>query len=625
MSSARRIVRRILPDRALGFARRLRGGGSTPPPPAPFTAFNLAAVIARGGEFAGSLRLRPGAEERERTLAGEVETARFVDHIDHQPPPADLVFVGVCNDKYAPGLEALLLSLHRVYPGLRNRFIVFHDAGLSELSMHRLREVHPAVEFARRDPAHYAVAMGDAYNHKRVGLLGYLTLEALTMADPSWVVILDTDLLILGDISPLWRGGRPKAVPDIGVRPYALRAQSTGQLVINSGVISLPRSERGPEATARMDRVLASLATHTDPLLDQFADQRFWNVYLAERDLELLPQNFNTNKALYAGPYERDEAGSTSILHITGPKPWFDFIDRSLLADDDLSRLRTARKRQKGPYVLWDQLYRSEMLRSRLGAFRAQESAALEDERGRAAGRPVVLIGNGPSLARTDMSAFDGYEKVVFNWFVRHEDFDTIRPEHLVLPSHMLFGGWHTPTPKLPADFLAALTAHEHRPTLWISHYFKPYIETVPELAGYTIRYYFFEKPFKRRLEMTGWAPLDLTAPLVDSNTGVLTAGVAMALHFGASHIVLVGCDSNYSSASGSYFYAAAEHSSLTTREDQLLRTWEAGGTGEYGYGVVGALLAERGVPFLDATVGGSLTVVPKATLDEARSIGAAG
>ncbi|MDN4484316.1 hypothetical protein [Demequina lignilytica] len=627
MTSIRKLVKRAVPPSVVRAAREIlpaRAARTVERRPAAYSALALQAVVDHGDGFPGSMKLRPNVDERAVTLAGGAEVPRFIDHVDYERPPEDLVFVAVCNDKYAPGLEALLLSLQRVYPGIDNAFIVFHDEGLSSLSMHRIRQIYPAVRFELRDPSQYEVELGDAYNHRRVGLLGYLTLEALTMAEPSWVVILDTDLLVLGDISPLWQGTTAKAVPDAGVRPYALRSSTTGRSVINSGVISLPASERGPEAAARMDKVLRELAHHSDPLLNRFADQRFWNIYLAGRELELLPQNFNMNKVLYTDTFAGSEAGTPSILHMTGPKPWFDFILHELTTREDRRRLRKERGQHQTAFTLWNQLYHQGILKARVDAFRAEVGPQLDAEKGRADGRPVVLIGNGPSLTHTDMSAFDGYEKVAFNWFVRHEDFDVIRPDHLVLPSHMLFGGWHTPDPHLPQDFIDALTSHEHKPVLWISYYFKPYIDTIAELADFDIRYFLFEKPFKRRMEKMGWAPLDLYSPLVDTNTGVLTAGVPMALHFGATDIVIVGCDSNYSSASGSYFYEASQHSSATTREDTLLKTWTTDGPGQFGYRVTRNLLHERGVGFSDATVGGALTVLPKVTLDEVRAIASA-
>ncbi|WP_062317159.1 hypothetical protein [Demequina maris] len=591
------------------------------PKAAPFSAIEVERVRAAGGPFPGSIRQSDNPEDLEALLAGRYAYAHLADDFDPVPPPADLVFAAVCNDKYAPGLEALLLSLQRQYPGLDNRFLIFHDQGLSAFTRTRLAALYPRLEFLDRDPEAYDVAMSDHYNHRKIGHLGYLTLEALTLEDPSWIVVLDTDLLILGDISALWRGTRIKAVPDIGHRPYAIDADVTGRPVINSGVLSLPRAERGPEARERMERILATIDATTDPALDRFADQKFWNLYLAERDVELLPQTYNMNKMLLEWDYP-EEVGAVRILHLTGPKPWYGFLSDDLLEGEDRQRYRRGLNRFKMSFSLWTQSYVSAIMAARTRQFRAEEGAALEALRGSAAGRPVVLIGNGPSLRETDMSAFAGYESVVFNWFVNHDDFDTIRPDHLVLPSHMLFGGWHTTTPELPREFLDALTRHTHRPTLWTSFYFKPYLETLEELRGYEIRYFLFEKPFKRRIAKTGWAPLDLTSALVDSNTGVLTAGVPMALHMGASAIVLVGCDSNYESAAGSYFYESDQHASKTTRPADLIATWQEDGAGPFGYSVVRRELDRRGVPFLDATVGGRLDMLDRISIDEARALG---
>ena len=590
------------------------------PKPASFSAREVERLRRHGGAFPGAVRQTDHPEDLEALLAGSYDYAHLIDDPDAEAPPEDLVFAAVCNDKYAPGLEALVLSLRRQYPGLTNRFLVFHDQSLSEFSRDRLSSVYPGFEFVRRDPDDYAVTLGDHYNHLRVGHLGYLTLEVLTIEEPSWIVVLDADLLVLGDISALWRGSGIKAVPDIGHRPYAIRAEATGTTVINSGVMSFPRDERGPEARGRMERVLAALDDVDDPTLSRFADQKFWNVYLAERDVELLPQNYNMNKMLLELDYP-EEIGAVRILHLTGPKPWYGFVSEDLLVGDDRSRYKRARRRYQRSFALWDQSYLSAITAARIRRFRSDEGDALAAMQGLAQGRPAVLIGNGPSLSATDLTAFDGYEKIAFNWFVNHEDFDTIRPDHLVLPSHMLFGGWHTPDPQLPADFLDALTDHRHRPVIWTSYYFKPYVEAEPRLRGYEIRYFLFEKPFKRRIAKTGWAPLDLRAPLVDSNTGVLTAGVPMALHFGASHIVLVGCDSNYESAAGSYFYSAELHASKTTRPDDLVATWSDDGPGFLGYEVVRRELDARGVPFLDATLDGRLSMLEKVSLDEARDL----
>ena len=125
---------------------------------------------------------------------------------------------------------------------------------------------------------------------------------------------------------------------------------------------------------------------------------------------------------------------------------------------------------------------------------------------------------------------------------------------------------------------LEALLAHEHKPHLWVSYFFKPYFDQIPELAAYEKSYFFFEKPLKRRVSQYGKVELDLYQPAIDCNTGVLTAGIPIAVHMGCKNVVLTGCDSNYSFTAGSYFYAADKHASKTTAKGTLLKTWTSGG-----------------------------------------------
>jgi hypothetical protein len=587
---------------------------------ASYSALELDELIAHKGSANTTMRLPGNPLAAQAIREGRIEKVRFANHTGYEAPGPGVVFAAVCNDKYAPGLEALVLSLQQVYPGMTNRFVVYHDDSLSAFSRARLLDLYAHFEFVVGDPDAYTVTMGDAYNHQRVGHLGYLTLAAIGIEDADHVVILDSDLLVLGDISPLWGSDLPKAVPDIGQRPYAVVCRATGRVVINSGVLSLPRNERGPDAVARAQALLTRIDRETDPDLAGFADQKFWNLFFAGRELELLPQNFNTVKTLLETTHP-DEIGTVQVLHVTGPKPWYAFVSGQLITPDDKARSRSAPKTFARTFALWNQSYLANLQRARLGDFRENELPRIRALAAATPDRPTVLIGNGPSLADTDMTAFEGYTKVVFNWFVNHDDFDDIKPDHLVLASHMLFGGWHTPTPKLPDEYLSALTSHVHRPRLWIAEYFRHYVETLDELAGYEISYFFFEKPFKRPIAHAGVVSLDLGSPLVDSHTGVLTVGVPLALALGSKDAVLVGCDSNYGSARGSYFYNSEDHASPTTNEASLLSTWSEGGEAFYAYRVVAAEAARQGLMISDATIDGRLDMLPRLTLDAARAL----
>jgi hypothetical protein len=543
----------------------------------------------------------------------------FAPATDVSPPPTEVVFVSVCNDKYAPGLEALILSLHRVYPGFSNRYLVYHDGSLSPLSRQRLAGLHSGFEFNKRDPSSYPVALGSFENHQRIGLLGYLSLEALKLREPPYVVILDTDLLVLGDISALWQGDRIRAVPDIGARPFGVVSSVTKLPVINSGVLSLPRSARDLDAWPRASRILETLHQHPDRDIERFADQRFWNIFAAERGVDLLPQNYNAIKTLVTH-YFPDQLALVSVLHLTGPKPWYSFINRELLGKNEMLSYQYAASRFPGAFALWDSIYKPDLLLVRLAAFNQDCGADLFATANRLGNKPVALIGNGPSINETDLNAFAGYEKIVFNWFINHDQFDTVCPDHLVIASHMIFGGWGTTRPELPTAFLDTLTRHSHKPRLWFSYYFRPYVESLPQLEGYKKSYFFLEKPFKQFIARSGIPQFDLHQPLVDCNTGVLTAGVPLAVHIGARTIVLAGCDANYRSTAGSYFYNAEKHQSRTTSPHTLLHTWGAGGKGQFGYSVTQRALAERGIGFFDATINGHISDMPQLTLEQVKT-----
>ena len=568
-----------------------------------------------------NLGIRLSDDEAESIHRHGIVRLQTVKITDWETPPADVAFVTVVNDKYAAGVEALVLSLLKQYPDFASEVIVFHDESLSAFSIDRLRGLYAGFRFERRSTSTYDVGqLADAPNHKRVGLLGYLSLEALRLSGYRRVVVIDADTIVLNDISRLWQGDKVYAVADHGALPFGIVAEATGRPVLNSGMISLPGAALGEETYRRALELLPRLANPVDPLIDRFADQKFWNVFLASFDVEFLPVNYNTNKNL-VDKFFTDFLGDVAVLHLTGAKPWFEFTDQDLVTEEDRKQFARSQRRSPRTFSLWRYNYDAAIGVARVRRFRADCAANLESLRGAGNGRPAVLIGNGPSLQRTDLAAFEGFQTLVFNWFVHHEDFDVVRPDHLVLASHMFFGGWHTTRPAFPDGYLEALTKHTHRPRIWTSHYFKHLIESTPELADYDVSYFMLERPFKQSTVKTGNVGLDLLAPLTDANTGVLTAGVPIAVHLGATKLVLVGCDSDYSSANGSYFYQAGLHTSRTTDESHLVSTWTPDGAGQYSYRRVAEELASRGVTLMDATVDGKLAVLERIALDDVRGL----
>ena len=317
----------------------------------------------------------------------------------------------------------------------------------------------------------------------------------------------------------------PGSIADAGVMPLLTTSELTGRAVFNSGVMSLPAALLGKDRYADALEVLPEMESVTCSVLRDFADQKFWNVYLSGFDVTYLSTSLNANKQLLdrylAGPARRrrDRAlhRSQTVVHVR---------QRELVSEED--RHRSIHDHAEYPYTFarWNETYRRLVGARRRSSFRATMGDHLDGLRDSRAGRGAVLLGNGPSLQRTNLGAVSDRVRIGFNWFVNHDRFDEVQVDHLMVMSHMFFGGWHTVDPAFPPGYLDALTGHGHRPTLWFPFYFEPLIAATPELQGFDVRYLLLEKPFKQFAEQLGYLRTNLTDFLSDARTGVLTAGL---------------------------------------------------------------------------------------------------
>jgi hypothetical protein len=242
--------------------------------------------------------------------------------LEPRDPGPEVAFLTVANDRFYRGLEALLLSLRTVYQQLASRFVVAHDGSFGPFLQRRLQQIHAAVEFVVPQAPWADQLPRDSANRERIGLLGYLNGHALSLRGYRRVLVLDADLLITGALDPLWAPGEPfRTVPDCGDRPWAAVSPATGRPVLNSGVISIP----GEALNASLQDQFAALTSEAGRpvcrLLDRFADQKVWNLLLADQPVELLPLNFNCN-VKYLVRYLGGCHEGLSVIHFAGPKPW---------------------------------------------------------------------------------------------------------------------------------------------------------------------------------------------------------------------------------------------------------------------------------------------------------------
>ena len=547
-------------------------------------------------------------------------------------PPTSVAFVTVANNLFVPGLEVLVASLLDVYPDFCSDLIVFHDNTISDFSMKRLQSMYPKIIFKAPDMSWLTDIPQDSGNRKRIGILGYMSVMALDLPDYERVVVLDSDTAIIDDISMFWTGKdlplgaaeEPMEVEretiftcqDYGARPWAAISQATGQPIINSGILSVPRRYMQTEDIAEVKDLVCRNHEAFCPLLDRFADQKAWNRFIYARDAHFLPINFNCNIKFL----DQNRGGDTSfirMIHFAGYKPWFDknFIDGEMIPESDSAAVRPG---------VWRDLNLTRLGRLRQRQYQAEIARPGYFDRTPAPklinGQPTCMfIGNGPSLKETDLSKLEGFETYTFNWFVLHDQFDTIKPDHLVLGSHMFFGGWQTQTPAMPQEYIDALLQKSWRPQLWSSFYFKEYFDHQDWAREFDIRYVLFEKPHKEFIDATGTSNLQVDGFTHDGRTGVLSVALPVAVRQGYTQIGLVGCDSNYnqnSNADSNYFYDAAKHVSKETRKDSLTQTWVDNGPGYFAYTRVQESLERRGGTFIDYTLNGALPL-PKGDLNK--------
>lgn len=556
---------------------------------------------------------------REREIVSE----RMVPKIDRRPksrqtPGKDIAFVTVGNDRFVPGLETMLRSLVQVYPDLQSDIYIFNDGTLTEFPQARLKAIYANLHFRVPDMDWFESVPEVSDNHKRIGKLGYMNIYGLTLEGYSRVILLDSDLLIFDDISALWQGDDFIVCLDAGDREYAVRSEYTGKFVFNSGVISIPGRHLGEESFEAIKAIVCeTAAAELCPIIDRFADQKVWNIFLKDKNPIYAPSNYNCN-IKYVIKSLNGQIDGLSIVHFAGPKPWND----KLYIHDDFIVPVTSKAVQY--HKLWIDNHRALTFNGRLKEYhdwatphrrtRPVKPDSLFRER-----KLCVMIGNGPSIERTNLDLIKDYERFAFNWFLLHERFDEIRPDHLVLASHMFFGGWHTQTPQFPPGYLERLLSAKHRPVLWTSFYFRPLFESLGLHDQFEVNYLLFEKPFKRFIDKVGRYVPDIDGFLDDGRTGVISAALPAAVSMGFETILLVGCDSNYNQTGtdSKYFYDMENHTSLETNEASLTSTWTEDGRGQFVYKLVSEALSERGIDFIDCTVDGAIRFVKKQNLEE--------
>lgn len=446
-------------------------------PDSPYGWLNRWQVAAAAAESADLLRSRLGDQtadladlrRSDRALLGELHwPRRHHALLQPQDPGSDVAFVTVANARFYRGLEALLLTLLDQYPTLSSPILILHDGSIGTFLQCRLRDIYPRLSFERPSPPWEDLLPKTSLNQRRIGVLGYLNAQALSLRGFRRVLVLDSDLLITGALDPLWADSLDfLAVADCGDRPWAAISSLTGRPVVNSGVLSLPGWALTDAFECRMEDLICRSSDPACPLLDCFADQKVWNLFLADQPLQLLPVNYNCN-VKYLVRYLGGCAEGLSVVHFAGAKPWLTWPWVSPDPSEEKPGAVT-------DHLFWNRHYRRLLLRWRISLFRRLQSEAL-------------FLSPGAACLATDPSSLPA------------SGVSAAQSRHLLLADPDVFGRDWPDVPRWPENWLAAIAAASPL-VVWAPFEWEPALRHLPLPAGARWRWLLIEAPFSPPLD----------------------------------------------------------------------------------------------------------------------------
>ncbi|MQY16236.1 hypothetical protein SRB5_64340 [Streptomyces sp. RB5] len=215
-----------------------------------------------------------------------------------------IAFASYVDENYLPGFLNLLRSLALTNPGICEDFIVLYD-DLQPSSLTAIRKLHPRIVARPVVPSHYdEFVKGDPENY--LVRKAYFILDVFRIRDYDTIITLDTDMVVLGDLSELMelRHGFA-AVPQFHHQ----------QTKLNSGLLVIQREFLTDEFAAIVDETGRSGKYELDK-----HDQGILNALLENEFIRLdAKYNYVKRRAQGDDPLPDDIA----ILHFTGRhKPW---------------------------------------------------------------------------------------------------------------------------------------------------------------------------------------------------------------------------------------------------------------------------------------------------------------
>jgi lipopolysaccharide biosynthesis glycosyltransferase len=230
----------------------------------------------------------------------------------------------VLSDDFIPGFAVLVHSFKTNHPGFAPPFVIVHNdklATLSAVSRELVKRLYPNVRFIEADDSSYETVWsnrdGQLKTPERLKS-AFFILEAFNLTEFDRVVTLDSDMICLGDLTPLFEQHAPLSAT-FGTNyktGLALDYFNTGVLVIGKQLL-----------TGETYRALLNHRISKDyDVRKGKADQAILNDYFPSGSVSRLDEKLNITKRKYPdAAVDRVEdlyADDVRILHFVGEKPW---------------------------------------------------------------------------------------------------------------------------------------------------------------------------------------------------------------------------------------------------------------------------------------------------------------
>jgi hypothetical protein len=248
----------------------------------------------------------------DRTRAGQAEAH----------PTATTCIASVVTDQFLFGGIAMLASFRQTNPWFNGDIVILYNnvnAPLSPRSRALLSRAIPDVIFQEIDERPYAPIFDFADNVVKTPVrlrAAFYILEAFRLPYER-VVTLDSDMLVLGDLSYLF------GIEDAFAAVRAQEADGRTLPYFNTGTMVFTAAAGG---AAAFDEMAASLAGATVNRDHGKADQAVLNLFFRNRERHLLDNRYNFSKRLIPAGRRDIETflaeRDVRILHFLGEKPW---------------------------------------------------------------------------------------------------------------------------------------------------------------------------------------------------------------------------------------------------------------------------------------------------------------